>query len=133
MLINSTRICSTLVLFDRLNVLITIRSYNLVVSQDLLDLISKYKILLQKKKIKSNNIITLLRIFCFLSKINVLKIMLLRINLFYKFWNVIDEIETLIVFEAKLYIDLLAYAIKLNNTIYFLASHAFITTIEGSF
>ena len=84
LLMNFTRIYSTLVLLDRLSVLITIRSYSLVVSQDLLNLISKYKILLQKKKIRSNNIITLLRILCFLSKINVSKIMLLRVNLSHK-------------------------------------------------
>jgi hypothetical protein len=37
LLMNLTRIYSTLILLDRLNVLITIRPYSLVVSQDLLD------------------------------------------------------------------------------------------------
>lgn len=75
----------------------------------------------------------LLRILCFLSDVDVPKIMLSRANSSHKSWNVIDEIEELIVFEVELYIDLLAHAIELNNTIHSLASHAFITTTKSSF
>jgi len=131
--INFTRICFISVLFNRLNISITICFYSSVISQDLSNRISKYKILFQKKKIRSNNITTLLKIFCFLNNVDILEIILLYINLSYKFWNITDKIEKLIIFETEFYIDLLVYATELNNTIYFFAFYIFITITESSF
>ena len=133
MFINFTKICSILVLSDRLNILITIWSYSSVVSQNLSDCVSKYKILFQKKNIRSNNIAIFLRIFCFLNRIDISEIIFLYINLSYKFWNITNEIEKVILFEAEFYINLLVDIAEINNTIYFFVFYIFITTTKSSF
>ena len=133
LLINFTRICSISVLSDRLNILILIRFYSSAVSQDLSDRIPKYKILFQQKNIRLYNIATLLRILCFLDRVDIPEIIFSRANLFYKFWNITGEIEEVILFETEFYIDLLVDTTETNNTIYFLVSYALIIKTDNSF
>ena len=76
---------------------------------------------------------TLLKILCFLGGVDVPEIMLLRTNLPRKSWGGSGEVEEVTASEAGFYIDLLANAAEMNNTIRCLASYALITIVEGTF